>query len=87
MHHRVYVEDRVCAAHAPMIVTRNCGTTTHDAREIDDGIVIDLDADGHAVGIDIDQASKRPPGRRGNVIRVRRPLGSIWIDWRLASWP
>ena len=29
-----------------------------DAREIDDGIVIDVDADGHLVGIDIDQASK-----------------------------
>jgi uncharacterized protein YuzE len=29
-----------------------------DVREIDDGIVIDLDTDGHAVGIDIDQASK-----------------------------
>lgn len=28
-----------------------------DVREVDDGIVIDLDADGHAVGIDIDQAS------------------------------
>jgi len=30
-----------------------------DVREVDDGIVIDLDADGHAVGIDIDQASLR----------------------------
>ena len=29
-----------------------------DTREIDAGIVIDLDADGHPVGIDIDQASK-----------------------------
>ena len=29
-----------------------------DAREIGDGIVIDIDADGHPVGIDIDQASK-----------------------------
>jgi uncharacterized protein YuzE len=29
-----------------------------DAREIDDGIVIDLDADGHPVGIDIDHASQ-----------------------------
>lgn len=29
-----------------------------DVREVDEGIVIDLDADGHAVGIDIDQASR-----------------------------
>ena len=29
-----------------------------DTREIDAGIVIDLDGDGHPVGIDIDQASK-----------------------------
>jgi len=29
-----------------------------DAREVGDGIVIDLDEGGHLVGIDIDQASK-----------------------------
>ena len=29
-----------------------------DACEIGDGVVIDIDADGHPVGIDIDQASK-----------------------------
>ena len=29
-----------------------------DTREIGDGVVIDIDADGHPVGIDIDQASK-----------------------------
>ena len=29
-----------------------------DAREVGDGTVIDLDADGHLVGIDIDQASR-----------------------------
>ena len=29
-----------------------------DAREVGDGIVIDLDEGGHPVGIDIDQASK-----------------------------
>lgn len=29
-----------------------------DTCEVGDGIVIDLDADGHPVGIDIDQASK-----------------------------
>jgi uncharacterized protein YuzE len=29
-----------------------------DVREVDEGIVIDQDADGHAVGIDIDQGSR-----------------------------
>ncbi len=29
-----------------------------DAVEVGDGIVIDLDGDGHPVGIDIDEASK-----------------------------
>jgi uncharacterized protein YuzE len=29
-----------------------------DTREIEDGIVLDIDNDGHAVGLDIDQASK-----------------------------
>ena len=30
-----------------------------DSREIVDGVVLDLDADGNPVGIDIDQASRR----------------------------
>jgi uncharacterized protein YuzE len=30
-----------------------------DSREIADGLVADLDADGNVVGIDIDQASKK----------------------------
>jgi uncharacterized protein YuzE len=29
-----------------------------DTREIEEGIVLDIDADGRAVGLDIDQASK-----------------------------
>jgi uncharacterized protein YuzE len=29
-----------------------------DALEVGDGIVVDVDGDGHPVGIDIDQASK-----------------------------
>ena len=29
-----------------------------DAREVGDGVVVDLDAEGHVVGIDIDQASR-----------------------------
>ncbi len=29
-----------------------------ESREISEGIVLDVDADGHPVGIDIDQASK-----------------------------
>ena len=30
-----------------------------DSQEIVDGVVLDLDADGNPVGIDIDQASRR----------------------------
>ena len=30
-----------------------------DTREIEEGIVLDIDEHGHAVGIDIDQAPKR----------------------------
>ena len=30
-----------------------------DSREISDGLVLDFDADGNIVGIDIDHASKR----------------------------
>lgn len=30
-----------------------------DVREVGDGIVVDIDADGNPVGIDIDGASKR----------------------------
>jgi len=29
-----------------------------DTREIEEGIVVDIDDKGHAIGIDIDQASK-----------------------------
>lgn len=29
-----------------------------DSQEISDGIVLDLDADGHPIGIDTDQAAK-----------------------------
>jgi len=46
-----------------------------------------VDAHGHLVGADIDQSSKRPPGRPCNVIRVRRRTDSITADCRLASWP
>jgi uncharacterized protein YuzE len=45
-----------------------------DSREIDDGIVIDVDADGHLVGIDIDQASKHLD--LGTLDVKRMPLGS-----------
>lgn len=34
------------------------GRKSVDSREIADGMVLDLDADGHPVGIDIDHASK-----------------------------
>ena len=35
-----------------------------DSREVADGVVIDLDAKGNIVGIDIDRASKRLDGRK-----------------------
>ena len=31
-----------------------------DSREVSDGVVLDYDADGNLVGIDIDQASQKP---------------------------
>jgi uncharacterized protein YuzE len=34
------------------------GRPGFDTREIEEGIVVDIDDQGHAVGIDIDQASK-----------------------------
>lgn len=30
-----------------------------DAREVEDGVVLDMDADGHIVGIDLQHASER----------------------------
>jgi uncharacterized protein YuzE len=42
----------------------------HDSWEIGDGIVVDVDADGHPVGIDIDQASKHLDLRSLNLIGV-----------------
>jgi len=33
--------------------------TGTDSREVVDGVVVDLDADGNIVGIDIEQASKK----------------------------
>jgi uncharacterized protein YuzE len=45
-----------------------------DSREIEDGIVIDVDAEGHLVGIDIDQASKHLDLGTLDVRRI--PLGA-----------
>ena len=45
-----------------------------DTREIDDGIVIDVDAEGHLVGIDIDQASRHLDLRTLDVRRI--PFGA-----------
>ena len=45
-----------------------------DAQEVGEGIVIDLDADGHPVGIDIDQASRRLDLRTLDLRRF--PLGA-----------
>ncbi len=45
-----------------------------DTREIDDDIVIDVDVDGHPVGIDIDQASKHLDLKMLEIRRV--PFGA-----------
>jgi len=44
-----------------------------DTREVGDGIVIDVDADGGPVGIDIDQASKHLDLRTLDLRRI--PFG------------
>ena len=44
-----------------------------DTREVGDGIVIDVDADGRSVGIDIDQASKHLDLRTLDLRRI--PFG------------
>jgi uncharacterized protein YuzE len=44
-----------------------------DTREIGDGVVIDIDADGHPVGIDIDQAFKHLDLRTLDLRRI--PFG------------
>jgi uncharacterized protein YuzE len=41
-----------------------------DTREIAQGVVVDLDGDGHPVGIDIDQASKHLDLRKLNLKRI-----------------
>ncbi len=41
-----------------------------DSWEVGEGIVIDVDGEGHPVGIDIDQASKRLDLHRLNLIGV-----------------
>lgn len=45
-----------------------------DAIEVGDGIVVDVDGDGHPVGIDIDQASKHLDLRTLDVRQI--PLAS-----------
>ena len=41
-----------------------------DTREIEEGIVLDIDEQGHAVGIDIDQASKHLSLNKLNLRRL-----------------
>ena len=45
-----------------------------DVIEVGDGIVIDVDAEGHPVGIDIDQASKHLDRRTLDLRRI--PFGA-----------
>ena len=41
-----------------------------DTREIEEGIVVDIDDKGHALGIDIDQASKHMSLNKLNLRRL-----------------
>lgn len=41
-----------------------------DTREIEEGIVLDVDENGHAVGLDIDQASKHLSLQKLNLKRL-----------------
>ena len=41
-----------------------------DTREIEEGIILDIDAQGRAVGLDIDQASKHLDLKKLNLRRV-----------------
>ncbi len=41
-----------------------------DTREIEEGIVLDIDDQGHAVGLDIDQASKHLSLKKLNLRRL-----------------
>jgi len=41
-----------------------------DTREIEEGIVLDVDENGHAVGLDIDQASKHFDLSKLNLKRI-----------------
>ncbi len=41
-----------------------------DTREIEEGIVLDIDENGHAVGLDIDQASKHLDLSKLNLKRI-----------------
>ena len=41
-----------------------------DTREIEEGIVVDIDDKGHAIGIDIDQASKHMSLKKLNLRRL-----------------
>ena len=41
-----------------------------DTREIEEGIVLDVDENGHAVGLDIDQASKHLDLSKLNLKRI-----------------
>ncbi|MEI8294504.1 MAG: DUF2283 domain-containing protein [bacterium] len=41
-----------------------------DTREIEEGIVLDIDDQGHAIGIDIDQASKHMSLNKLNLRRL-----------------
>jgi uncharacterized protein YuzE len=50
-----------------------------DSKEIGDGIVLDVDAEGRPVGLDIDQASKHLDLRQLDLKRVPFPVEHLAV--------
>ena len=53
------------------------GQTSVDSREISEGIVLDYDADGNLVGIDIDNASEKVELQKLTVSKLPGPIETI----------
>ena len=51
--------------------------TSVDSREISEGIVLDYDADGNLVGIDIDNASEKVELQKLTVSKLPGPIETI----------
>ena len=53
--------------------------TSVDSREISEGIVLDYDADGNLVGIDIDNASEKVELQKLTVSKLPGPIETIAV--------